>query len=135
MASRALLPLARANINIVAIAQGSSERSISVVVSNDSATTGVRQPPDAVQHRSGDQVFVIGVGGVGGALIEQVYRQQPWLKQNISTCGCGIANSRVMLTNVRHRAGQLARRAGRRAEPFNLGRLIRLVKEYHLLNR
>ncbi len=34
--------LARANINIVAIAQGSSERSISVVVSNDDATTGVR---------------------------------------------------------------------------------------------
>lgn len=31
--------LARANINIVAIAQGSSERSISVVVSNDDATT------------------------------------------------------------------------------------------------
>ncbi|MEA7548752.1 ACT domain-containing protein, partial [Salmonella enterica subsp. enterica serovar Anatum] len=33
--------LARANINIVAIAQGSSERSISVVVNNDDATTGV----------------------------------------------------------------------------------------------
>ena len=30
----------RANINIVAIAQGSSERSISVVVNNDDATTG-----------------------------------------------------------------------------------------------
>ena len=30
--------LARANINIVAIAQGSSERSISVVVNNDDAT-------------------------------------------------------------------------------------------------
>ena len=66
-------PLARANINIVAIAQGSSERSISVVVSNDSATTGVR-----VSHQmlfNTDQVievFVIGVGGVGGALIEQI---------------------------------------------------------------
>ena len=64
--------LARANINIVAIARGSSERSISVVVSNDSATTGVR-----VSHQmlfNTDQVievFVIGVGGVGGALIEQ----------------------------------------------------------------
>lgn len=64
--------LARANINIVAIA-GSSERSISVVVSNDDATTGVR-----VTHQmlfNTDQVievFVIGIGGVGGALIEQI---------------------------------------------------------------
>ena len=88
--------LARANINIVAIAQGSSERSISVVVSNDSATTGVR-----VSHQmlfNTDQVievFVIGVGGVGGALIEQIYRQQPWLKQNISTCGCAASPTRA----------------------------------------
>ena len=91
-----LLALARANINIVAIAQGSSERSISVVVSNDSATTGVR-----VSHQmlfNTDQVievFVIGVGGVGGALIEQIYRQQPWLKQNISTCGCAASPTRA----------------------------------------
>ena len=67
--------LARANINIVAIAQGSSERSISVVVNNDDATTGVR-----VTHQmlfNTDQVievFVIGVGGVGGALLEQLKR-------------------------------------------------------------
>ncbi|WP_268629542.1 ACT domain-containing protein, partial [Escherichia coli] len=102
ISARFFSALARANINIVAIAQGSSERSISVVVSNDSATTGVR-----VSHQmlfNTDQVievFVIGVGGVGGALIEQIYRQQPWLKQkHIDLRVCGIANSRVMLTNV-----------------------------------
>ncbi len=75
---------------------GSSERSISVVVSNESATTGVR-----VSHQmlfNTDQVievFVIGVGGVGGALIEQIYRQQPWLKQSISTCGCAASPTRA----------------------------------------
>lgn len=96
ISARFFSALARANINIVAIAQGSSERSISVVVSNDSATTGVR-----VSHQmlfNTDQVievFVIGVGGVGGALIEQIYRQQPWLKQNISTCGCAASPTRA----------------------------------------
>jgi aspartokinase/homoserine dehydrogenase 1 len=86
--------LARANINIVAIAQGSSERSISVV-DNDDATTGVR-----VVHQmlfNTDQVielFLIGVGGVGGALLEQVKRQQEWLKKkHIDLRVCGIANS------------------------------------------
>ncbi|WP_422047408.1 ACT domain-containing protein, partial [Rosenbergiella collisarenosi] len=94
--------LARANINIVAIAQGSSERSISAVVSNDSATTGVR----AVHQMlfATDQVlevFVIGVGGVGTALLEQLERQQSWLKKkHIDLRVCGIANSSKMLTKV-----------------------------------
>lgn len=129
--------LARANINIVAIAQGSSERSISVVVNNDDATTGVR-----VTHQmlfNTDQVievFLVGVGGVGAALLEQLKRQQVWLRnKHIDLRVCGIANSKALLTHVHgldlnNWQGQLAEAN----EPFNLGRLMRLVKEYHLLN-
>lgn len=129
--------LARANINIVAIAQGSSERSISVVVNNDEVITGVR-----VVHQmlfATDQVievFVVGVGGVGGALLDQLHRQQAWLKKkHIDLRVCGIANSRALLTHVHgidlsHWQAAL----GEAKEPFNLGRLTRLVKEYHLLN-
>jgi aspartokinase/homoserine dehydrogenase 1 len=128
--------LARANINIVAIAQGSSERSISVVVDDD-ATTGVR-----VVHQmlfNTDQVielFLIGVGGVGGALLEQVKRQQEWLKKkHIDLRVCGIANSRALLTNVHGlNLENWQAEMNEAKEPFNLGRLIRLVKEYHLLN-
>ncbi len=129
--------LARANINIVAIAQGSSERSISVVVNNDEATTGVR-----VVHQmlfATDQVievFVIGVGGVGAALIEQLHRQQAWLKKkHIDLRVCGIANSKALLTNVHGIPPDNWQAALQQAsEPFNPGRLSRLVKEYHLLN-
>ncbi|WLS78337.1 bifunctional aspartate kinase/homoserine dehydrogenase I [Erwinia pyri] len=129
--------LARANINIVAIAQGSSERSISVVVDNDQATTGVR-----VVHQmlfATDQVievFVIGVGGVGAALIDQLHRQQSWLKnKHIDLRVCGIANSKALLTNVHGIPLENWKESLAKAnEPFNLGRLIRLVKEYHLLN-
>lgn len=91
--------LAKANINIIAIAQGSSERSISVVVDNDSAVMGVR-----VTHQMlfGTEqifdVFVIGVGGVGGALIEQIARQQAWLKnKQIDLRVCGLFNSKKSL--------------------------------------
>ncbi len=75
MSARFFSALAYANINIIAIAQGSSERSISVVVRNDNVTRGIR-----VSHQmlfKTDQVmevFVIGAGGVGDALIEQIYR-------------------------------------------------------------
>lgn len=129
--------LARANINIIAIAQGSSERSISVVVSNDDATTGVR-----VVHQmlfATDQVievFVVGAGGVGGALLAQLHRQQAWLKEkHIDLRVCGIASSRALLTNVHGIDLNNWRAALDEAqEPFNLSRLNRLAKEYHLLN-
>lgn len=129
--------LARANINIVAIAQGSSERSISVVVSNDDVTTGVR-----VVHQmlfNTDQVievFVVGVGGVGSALLDQLQRQQAWLKQkHIDLRVCGIANSKALLTNVHGIDLSNWKTALQSAkEPFNTAHLTRLVKEYHLLN-
>jgi bifunctional aspartokinase / homoserine dehydrogenase 1 len=93
--------LARANINIVAIAQGSSERSISVVVDNDVAVMGVRV---AHQMLFGTDkmldVFVIGVGGVGGALIDQINRQQKWLKnKQIDLRVCGLFNSKHNVLN------------------------------------
>ncbi|QHM73952.1 bifunctional aspartate kinase/homoserine dehydrogenase I [Mixta intestinalis] len=129
--------LARANINIVAIAQGSSERSISVVVNNDEVTTAVR-----VVHQmlfNTDQVievFVVGVGGVGSALLEQLHRQQAWLKnKHIDLRVCGIANSKALVTNVHGIDLSRWQSALQEANaPFDHSRLTRLVKEYHLLN-
>ncbi|MFP1590701.1 hypothetical protein ACLB1M_03360 [Escherichia coli] len=47
-------------------------------------------------------MFVIGVGGVGGALLEQLKRQQSWLKNEhfLDLRVCGVANSKALLTNV-----------------------------------
>lgn len=65
------------------------------MVNNDDATTGVR-----VTHQmlfNTDQVievFVIGVGGVGGALLEQLKRQQTRLKRSISICACAVWRTR-----------------------------------------
>lgn len=107
------------------------------MVNNDDATTGVR-----VTHQmlfNTDQVievFVIGVGGVGGALLEQLKRQQSWLKnKHIDLRVCGVANSKALLTNVHGlNLENWQEELAQAKEPFNLGRLIRLVKEYHLLN-
>lgn len=103
VAARFLTALSEASINITAIAQGSSERSISVVVSEKKAQEAV-----IACHQSffGSEqyidMFLIGCGGVGGALVDQVYRQQARLaERNIQIRVCGIANSRVMLMNER----------------------------------
>ncbi|GAB7195149.1 bifunctional aspartate kinase/homoserine dehydrogenase I [Dickeya oryzae] len=137
LSARLFTALASANINIVAIAQGSSERSISVVVNNDVATTGVRVAHQMLFNTNQTlDVFVIGVGGVGGALLEQIQRQQSWLKQkHIDVRVCGIANSKAMLTNVHGIPMDRWRdELARAREPFSPAALSRLVKEYHLLN-
>ncbi|OCG39552.1 bifunctional aspartate kinase/homoserine dehydrogenase I [Gilliamella sp. Fer1-1] len=129
--------LARANINIVAIAQGSSERSISVVVDNDVAIMGVRV---AHQMLFGTDkmldVFVIGVGGVGSALIDQINRQQKWLKnKQIDLRVCGLFNSKhnvlnrdgIDLTNWRDQIRQSE-------HSYTLDGIIEFAKNNRLLN-
>lgn len=129
--------LARASINIVAIAQGSSERSISIVVNNDVAVMGVR-----VVHQmlfGTDQildVFIVGIGGVGGALVDQIQRQQIWLKnKQIDLRVVGLANSTHC---IRHRDGiDLTNwRAGLKEcqDSYTLDKLIEFAKNNHLLN-
>jgi len=45
-------------------------------------------------------VFVIGVGGVGGALVDQIGRQQKWLKnKQIDLRVCGLFNSKHSVLN------------------------------------
>ena len=137
ISARFFSALTRANINIIAIAQGSSERSISAVVDNDLAASGVRLCHQMLFNTDRIvEVFVIGTGGVGSALLEQIHRQQSWLKaRNIDLRVCGIANSKAMLTNMRGIDLQDWRPALAQAkEPFSLSRLIRLEKEYHFLN-
>ncbi|MDF7667189.1 bifunctional aspartate kinase/homoserine dehydrogenase I [Orbaceae bacterium ESL0727] len=129
--------LARANINIIAIAQGLSERSISVVVENDVATIGVRATHQMLfgTDRILD-VFVVGIGGVGGALVEQIAHQQKWLKnKQIDLRVCGLFNSKHALLN---RDGldltDWKNQIKQSQESYNLDKIIEFAKHNRLLN-
>ncbi|MBL4772745.1 MAG: bifunctional aspartate kinase/homoserine dehydrogenase I, partial [Alcanivoracaceae bacterium] len=91
--------LAIANVNIVAIAQGSNERSISAVVEEDRVKRGIRSCHqlffDSTQQV---EIILIGCGLVGSAFLGQIQKQQDYLKkQNISIKVCGIVNSKGAL--------------------------------------
>lgn len=91
--------LAQARVNIVAIAQGSSERSISAVVETNKAKEAVKvvhQNFFSNQHTI--DAFLIGCGTVGAELLAQIAKQQQALEQrNINLKVFGIANSRQIL--------------------------------------
>jgi len=95
--------LAQATVNIVAIAQGSSERSISTVIEQRKtkhAISACHQSFFDVQHYL--DVFLVGCGNVGAGLLEQIKQQADMLKQqHITIRVCGIANSRHMLLDAK----------------------------------
>ena len=94
--------LAQATVNIIAIAQGSSERSISAVVEQrkiKNAISACHQSFFDVQHYL--DVFLVGCGNVGAGLLDQIASQADMLKeQHISIRVCGIVNSSQMLLNA-----------------------------------
>lgn len=137
IAARFFTSLSQAAINIVAISQGSSERAISAVVGNKKVTEAIKA---CHQNLFGSQQFIdiilVGLGGVGNALLEQIHRQQSVLsKQGIGLRVVGLANSRKMILS---RDGldlnnwqSLLDTATKR---FNLQEIKQLVDDSHLIN-
>lgn len=91
--------LGRAGVNVIAIAQGSSERNISAVVSGASATRALRAAHGGfyLSHTT-LSLGVIGVGNVGAELLDQIAQAGDQLREkfNLDLRVRAIANSRRM---------------------------------------
>lgn len=99
VAAKFFSSLAQARVNVVAIAQDSSERSISVVIEQRKCTAAMKvSHQNFFSHKPTIDVFLVGCGVVGSELIAQISRQQDSLKkQNIALTVYGIANSKGMV--------------------------------------
>jgi len=91
--------VAEVNCNVVAIAQGSSERIISAVVK---AADGERAMSHVHRRFFGTreilELYLFGVGNVGGSVVGQIYRQQPkYMEQGLDLRVCGLADVDKML--------------------------------------
>jgi aspartokinase/homoserine dehydrogenase 1 len=93
--------LGKNNVNIRAIAQGASERNISVVINSDDVKKALNTLHETFFEDNIRQLnlFVMGVGNVGEKFLEQIHLQQKFLKDNmrLNLRIIGIANSRKML--------------------------------------
>ncbi|MEL7310722.1 MAG: bifunctional aspartate kinase/homoserine dehydrogenase I [Pseudomonadota bacterium] len=105
VAGRFLSALGNAGINAIAIAQGSSERNISVVVPGADATRAVRAVHSGFYLSAKTlSIGIVGVGTVGSALLKQLQDQRELLKRrfNLDLRVRAIARSRSMLLDERH---------------------------------
>ena len=131
--------LAEANVNIRAIAQGSSERSISAVISQKRATEAVAFAHTAFFNSlQRIDIVLIGCGGVGGELLNQIKRQREHLrvKNGLDVRVVGIGNSRHFIcdANCIDLDNYKSLLDASEAEALTPESAEQLIKDLHLIN-
>jgi len=103
MSGRLFAALGRNGINVRAIAQGSSEYNISVIIGKEDLAKALNAVHDAffAELKKTLHVFNIGTGNIGATLFKQLEDQHDFLldKNDIEIKVVGISNSRKMLFN------------------------------------
>jgi aspartokinase/homoserine dehydrogenase 1 len=93
--------LGRNGVNIRAIAQGSSEKNISAVISKDDTRKALNALHEEFFETTYKQVnlFIVGTGNVGSKLLAQIAQQQDYLLKHLGLQVriAGLANSRKMV--------------------------------------
>jgi bifunctional aspartokinase / homoserine dehydrogenase 1 len=100
LSGRMFSTLGKNNVNIRAIAQGASERNISVVINEKDVKKALNSLHENFFEDNTKQLnlFVMGVGNVGQKFIEQIQQQKKYLKENlrINVRVIAISNSKKM---------------------------------------
>ena len=95
--------LGKNNVNIRAIAQGASERNISIVINEKDVKKALNTLHERFFEENTKQLnlFVMGVGNVGEKFIDQINQQKKFLKENlkINLRTIALANSKKMVFN------------------------------------
>jgi aspartokinase/homoserine dehydrogenase 1 len=137
LAAKFFASLTQAQLNVVAIAQDSTESAISAVVDGEKCDDAIKVcHENFFTHMPSIDLFLLGVGLVGNELLSQLKRQQSWLEaQNIKLNVYGVANSRQLLLNregVDFENWQM--QLADSQQPFSLQQVSEFVKQHHLIN-
>ncbi len=89
------------SINVRAIAQGASERNISIIIDKNNAKKALNALHESFFEKDLKDIhlFITGVGNVGGYLLQQIKNQKDFISKNLglNLKVLGISNSKKML--------------------------------------
>jgi aspartokinase/homoserine dehydrogenase 1 len=127
-------------VNVKAIAQGSSELNISVVVSMHDAVKALNAVHTSFFYpkRRDIHVFLIGTGLIGGTFMDQITEQKNFLERERGVCikVMGVSEQRHMLLNEKGVALDTWRASLSSSKmKADLGTFIRTMKEMELPNK
>jgi aspartokinase/homoserine dehydrogenase 1 len=130
--------LGKNGVNVIAIAQGSSEINISAVIHKEDRPKAMNAVHEAffLSGLRSVNLFLAGLGLIGGTLLEQIAAQSALLaeKYKIRIRLAGLANSRTMVFDEDGIDLARAREILAGGEPYNLKTYIQKMKSYTLPN-
>lgn len=130
--------LGRNNVNICAIAQGASESNISVVILQKDVKKALNVLHEAFFEEVIVQLnlFVMGIGNVGGKFLEQIVNQHQYLYERlkVNVQVVGIANSKWMCFNTDGFNLDQITDLSNCGEPIFPGGFAQRIKELNLRN-
>jgi aspartokinase/homoserine dehydrogenase 1 len=139
VSGRVFQSLGKNGINIVAIAQGSSELNISVVIPKEDEAKALNAIHDVffLSEYKSLNLFVVGTGLIGRTLFKQMQNQKNFLSKElfIDLNLIAIANSRKMLFDTHGlKVDEWEKRLNAESEQMNLNEFVRRMKELNLPN-
>ncbi|MDR0527479.1 MAG: bifunctional aspartate kinase/homoserine dehydrogenase I [Spirochaetaceae bacterium] len=130
--------LGRNSINVIAIAQGSSEINISLVIAKKDTAKALNCVHEAffLSGIRSVNLYLVGMGLIGGTLLEQIAAQRETLakKYKIRIKLAGAANSRKMIFNAEGIDAARARQLAEEGEPFEIDAFVEKMKAANLPN-
>ncbi len=130
--------LGRNGVNVRAIAQGSSERNISAVIALTDVKKAINVLHEEFFETTYKQVnlFIVGVGNVGGKLLTQLKQQQAYLQQHLrlQVRVIGMANSKKMLFDDEGIDLNNWKELLQKGEENNLQEFVKVVQSKNLRN-
>jgi aspartokinase/homoserine dehydrogenase 1 len=141
IAGKVFHALGRNGVNIVAIAQGSSELNISAVIPSQDEKKALNAIHEAffLSGLRSVNLFLIGIGLIGGTLLEQIAAQKDILadEHKIRINLVGVANSRKMIFNangINPKKVKSLLDTSDAAEFFNLEEFVKKMDKLNLPN-
>ena len=131
--------LGKNGVNIIATAQGSSELNISVVIARKDISKALNVIHDSffsTQIRTVN-VYLVGTGLIGSALLEQLHQQENFLNKYkaLKVNLVGIARSKVMLTDPSGiPSDQWQETLAQKGQPSDLKTFVDQIIEHNLPN-
>ncbi len=130
--------LGKNGVNVRAIAQGSSERNISAVIAMQDVKKAINVLHEEFFETVNKEInlFIAGVGNVGGKLMAQIQQQATYLLKNLrlKINVVGIANSKKMLVIEQGIDLNNWKALLDAAEPMDMEAYVKLVQDKNLRN-
>jgi aspartokinase/homoserine dehydrogenase 1 len=139
MSGKLFHALGRNGVNVRAIAQGSSEYNISVILSKTDLSKAVNSVHDAffADLKKTLHIFCLGTGNIGKTLFRQLLNQSPLLAKNndLEVKVMGISNSRQMsMSSKGFDLANWEQEMQVNAEPADLKEFVKQMKAMNLPN-